>query len=99
MSGFPRTPHWRFEPGSGVLKLWTTRIPADMTDEVTLTCALAGHLATCLSWIVAQETAARNARYEDPEPDPSPSSADLDEWALTLEGVARQMREAGECDR
>ena len=56
-------------------------------------------LVDCLSWIVEQEFDARNARYENPEPDPSPSSADLDEWARTLEGVARQMREAGECDR
>ena len=95
MSDFPRTPNWRFEPGSGVLKLWTTRIPADMTDEVTLTGALAGHLATCLSWIVAQETAARNARFEEPKPE-RVEPWQLREYARQLESVASDLREAAE---
>ena len=104
MSDFPRTPNWRFEPGPGVLTLYTayttgyTAYTTDIvpTDAVTVTGKLAETLVDCLSWIVEQEFDARNARYENPEPDPSPSSADLDEWARTLEGVARQMREAGE---
>ena len=100
MSDFPRTPNWHFEPGSGVLTLYTAYTTDIVpTDAVTVNGKLAETLVDCLSWIVEQEFDARNARYEDPEPDPSPSSADLDEWARTLEGVARQMREAGECDR
>lgn len=97
MSGFPRTPNWHFEPGSGVLTLYTAYTTGLVpTDAVTVTGKLAEALVDCLSWIVEQESAALHAPRE-PEPEPERVEPwQLHDWADKLTSIASDLREAAE---